>query len=168
MKGAQKKHKFNVVDALIIIVIAAAIGAAVFFFRPDANAADEQQTTAVNIEYVIQLSTVRDEFADNFNIGDKVIDGVALYEIGEIVAVDVTDAVYSGTNLQTGEIVLSDYPEHSNVELTISAKASIGELGRYSIDGYDLAVGSLVSIRTRSYTGTACCTQIRVSEGALQ
>lgn len=169
MPNTQKKHKFNAIDAAIIIVIVAIIGAAVFFF---ARGNDEQAPSApqmLDIEYVIEFRNIRDEFADNFQIGDKVSDAAALSHIGEIVAVEVADATYNGTNLATGELVISDYPDYSIVSVTVSAKAYIGSLGRFIVgEGYDIAIGKPIAVRTPNYTGTAYCTQIRQIEGGAQ
>lgn len=168
MKPTQKKHKFNAIDAAVIILIVAIIGAAtIFLFSEKENEGPVVQT--VKVEYVIELRSIRDEFADNFSVGDSVIDGVALYRIGEVVAVDVTDSVYTGVNLVTGESVSSDYPEHSDVALTVSADATLNELGRYVVGGgYDLSVGTSVYVRTPNYIGYGYCTEIRQSEGGAQ
>ena len=168
MPSTQKKHKFNAVDAAIIIVIVAIIGTAVFFF---ARGNDDQASFApqtYDIEYVIEFRDIRDEFADNFKIGDKVTDAQELSHIGEIVAVEITDATYSASNA-TGELVISDYPDYSNVSVTVSASAYVGSLGRFIVgEGYDIAIGKPIDVRTPNYTGTAYCTQIRQIEGGAQ
>ncbi len=169
---SQKKHKFNVIDAAIIIMLAAVIAVAILFFRTDIfrsegeDGKSDSSAAPVLIEYEIEFREIRDEFTDNLIVGDNVVDTVKLIKLGQIVAVDVTDAVYVGSNLLTGELVSSDYPGYSNVTVTVSTDAVIGDDGRYCIGGeYDLSVGTLVSIRTPNYTGTAYCTQIRQLEG---
>lgn len=168
MGTTQKKHKFNAIDAAIIIVIIAIIGAAAFFLSSGSGTESPAAQTQ-KIEYTIELRTIRDEFADNFTVGDKIIDGVELYRIGEIVAVEAVDATYNGNNLVTGELIICDYPDYSNVILTVIADAAIGEFGRYSIDGgYDLSVGTAIYLRAPNYVGLGYCTQIRQSEGGAQ
>lgn len=169
MPNTQKKHKFNAVDAAIIIVIVAIIGTAIFFFAWGNDDKIMSAPQTFDIEYVIEFRNIRDEFTDNFKIGDKVSDAAALSHIGEIVAVEVTDATYNGTNLETGELVISDYPDYSIVSVTVSAEASTDSLGRFIVgEGYDIAIGKPISIRTPNYTGTAYCTQIRQIEGGAQ
>ncbi len=169
---SQKKRRFNVVDAVIIIMIAAVIAVAVLFFRTDIFRNDGGENDGglsgvlVPVEYEIQFRGIRDEFADNFIVGDNVVDTVKHVKLGQIIAVDVTDAVYVGSNLLTGELVSSDYPGYSDVTVTVSVNAAVGDDGRYYIGGeYDLSVGTLVAMRTPNYTGTAYCTQIRQLEG---
>ncbi len=168
MKSTQKKHKFNAIDAAVIILIAAIIGAAAFFlFSRDEG--EDLTAQTVKIEYAVELRAIRDEFADNFTEGDGVIDASELYRIGNIVAIDVTDAVYTGVNFVTGESVSSDYPEYSDVQLTVSADATVDALGRYVVGGgYDIAVGKLIYVRTPNYIGYGYCTEIRASEGGAQ
>ena len=168
MKPTQKKHKFNAIDAAIIILIVAVISAAVFFMLSDREPSETEAKT-VKIEYVVSLRTIQDEFADNFTPGDSVTDGVALYRIGEIVDTYVTDAVYNGVDLVTGESVATPYPDHSDVALTVRATATLDELGRYVVGGgFDLSVGTLICVRTPNYIGYGYCTEIRESEGGVQ
>ena len=168
MGTTQKKHKFNAIDAAVVVVIIALIGAALFFFLSE-NESDTVIVQTTKIEYTIEFRSIRDEFADNFTVGNKITDGASLYRIGEIVAIDVANATYSGTNLVTGELSLCDYPEHSNVTITVSADASVGELERYVVGGgYDLSVGTLIYVRSAGYTGYGYCTSIRQIEGGAQ
>lgn len=169
MEGSRKKHKFNVVDAAIIIVIVALVVAAVFFFVGGDDDKTASDLPSVRIEYEIEFRMVRDEFTDKLIVGDSVTDAALLCKIGQIVDVQVTDAVYTGTNLLTGEVVLSDYPDFSDVVVTVSADAAVDEDGRYILAGeYDLAVGNAVSIRTPSFNGTAYCIGINQLEGEAQ
>ena len=168
MNPTQKKHKFNAIDAAVIILIAAIIvTASIFLFSRNEPDAPIAQTA--KIEYVVELRTIRDEFADNFGIGDSVTDANSLAKIGQVVAISVNDATYAGVNLATGESVSSDYPDHSDVALTVSANATMDGLGRYVIGaGYDISVGKLIYVRTPNYIGYGYCTELRQIEGGAQ
>ncbi len=161
-KKNNKKHKFNAIDAAIIIVIAAIIGAAIFLFSTG-NVVEPVKTT--NIEYVIELRTVRNEFKDNFEVGQQVVDSVAKYHLGRIVSYSAIDATFSGNDMQTGSLVNGIYPDHSDIRLTVSAEAVPGAYGRYVIDGgYDISVGSTIYVRLPDYTGVGYCTQLWETE----
>lgn len=161
-KKINKKHKFNAIDAAIIIVIAAVIGAAIFLFST--GSVGESVKTS-NIEYVIELRTVRNEFADNFKEGQQVVDAVAKYHLGTLISYSASDATYNGNDMQTGSLVSGIYPDHSNIKLTVSAEAVPGAYGRYVIDGgYDISVGSTVYVRLPDYTGVGYCTQLWETE----
>ena len=156
-----KKHKFNAVDAAIIVVIIAVIGAAVFLFTAGGVSAVSE---TVSIEYVVELRTVKNEFTNNFAPGERMVDSVAKYQLGEVVHVSVSDAVYNGNDMQSGALVSSYYPGHSDVSLTVAAEASAAS-GRYVIDGgYDISVGTTVYVRLPNYTGVGYCTALRETE----
>lgn len=157
-----KKHKFNAIDAVILIVIAAVIGAAVFFFATgEFGGASE----TVMLEYVVEVRSIRDDYVDNFAIGEEIIDSVARFNLGEIVAIDVTPTTFNGNDLTTGTLKVYEYPEHSDVILTVVAEARLGENGRYIVgDGFDLSVGTAVYMRLPNYTGIGYCTHFREME----
>lgn len=158
-----KKHKFNIIDALIIIVILAIIAVAAFFLLRDKPTEEVKQTVA--IEYVVEFRKVRNELSDKISVGDKVVDSVAKYHIGEVIAVSAVDAVFSnGNDFTSGTAVVGTYPGYSDVRMTVSAEAVISG-GRYVISGgYNVSVGSRVDVRTPNYNGTGYCTAIRESE----
>ncbi len=159
---AVKKHKFNAIDAVILIVIAAVIGAAVFFFVTGefGGASD-----TVTLEYVVEIRTIRDDYVDNFKIGEQIIDSVARFNLGKIVAIEVEPATFNGNDLTTGTLKVYEYPEHSDVTLTVVAEARLGENGRYIVgDGFDISVGTAVYMRLPNYTGVGYCTHFREME----
>ena len=161
---AVKKHKFNAVDAVIIIVIAAVlvagIVAAVMFYTAGDGAAEIAKE--YTIEYILEFRGLRNEYADNFKVGEKVIDSVAKHKLGEVIAVNTVPYTYNGNNFNTGELVVSDYPNHSNVQLTVRANAITNEYGMYYIRSvYRMSVGSTVYVRMPNYTGVAYCVEIK-------
>lgn len=161
-KKQNGKHKFNAVDAVIIIVIVTVIGLAAYLLF---SKGISKESESFDIEYVIEFRMVRDEFRDNFKVGSKVVDSVAKYQLGEVIAVNTKVATFTGTNLKDGTLVYYDYPEHSNVSLTIKSKATINSENMYIIDnGYRISVGSVVYVRMPDFTGMAYCTQIKITE----
>ena len=163
MKTTVKKHKFNAVDAVIIIAIVAVIGAVLLFFTMGGTETIANET--VSIEYVVEFRTVRNEFTGNFALDESVVDSVAKYQLGKVIDYAVTPATYVGNDFSAGAAVISEYPEHSNVSLTVSAEATVGADGRYIIGGgYDISVGTAMHIRLPNYTDTGYCTQISERE----
>lgn len=157
------KHKFNTVDAVIIIVIATVIGTAVYLLWAKGLFLNDSES--FEVEYVVEFRMVRDEFITNFKVGSKVVDSVAKYQIGEVVAVNTSVSAFTGTNTVEGKLVYFDYPEHSDVSLTVRSKAVLNDENMYTIDGgYRISVGSTMYIRMPDYTGQAYCTQIKKTE----
>lgn len=160
-----KKHRFNIIDAIIIIVIAAIIAGATFFLLRDDKPEEVKQDT-VTLEYVVEFRKVRNELKDKLSEGDTVIDSVAKYYIGEVVAVEVSDAVFSnGNDFNNEKAVVGYFPGYSDVRATIVCEATIGANGRYVLSGgYSVSVGSRVDVRTPNYNGTGYCISLRESE----
>ena len=114
---------------------------------------------------MVELRTVRNEFCDNFKIGQKVVDSVAKYHIGELVSYSFSDATYNGNDLENVRLVSGLYKDHSNIRLTVRAEATEGAYGRYVIDGgYDISVGSAVYLRMPYYPGVGYCIQLWETE----
>lgn len=163
MAITKKKHRFNAVDALIILIVLAVIaGGGLFIWSRGVGKSGQN---SFDVEYVIEFRTIRDEFADNFSEGTKLIDSAKKYQLGEVIAVSVTPATFTGTNLVDGKLAYSNYPEHSNVALTVRTTASLDSEGMYIIDGgYHISVGSTMYIRTPDYVGMGYCTKFKKTE----
>lgn len=156
------KHKFNFVDAVILIIILAVAAAAALLA---ANGMFSKDNDTLEMEYVLEFRSVRDEFLDCFKTGAEVVDASKKYQLGSVIAVSSAPTTFTGTNTVEGKLVYSDYPEHSDVSLTVRTTASLNSENQYILDGgYHLSVGSVVYVRTPDYTGTAYCTQIKITE----
>ena len=118
----KRKTRFNFIDALLILVILAAALLIVYFFASDGMG---RNASAVTLEYQVLITGVRNEYRDLIQIGDGVVDSVGLFEIGKVSDVKYEDYLYPVENNKDGTIVLSEYPEHSNIILYIRAQASL-------------------------------------------
>ncbi len=163
MGNTKQKRRFNVVDALIILLILAVIAAAAVFVL--SKGVGGRKSNTFEIEYVVELRTVRDEFADNIKVGDRLVDSAAKYQLGEVIAVSTSPATFTGTDLVNGALVYCNYPEHSDISLTVKASAETDSDGMYIIDsGYRISVGSTMYIRTPDFVGTGYCTRFKKTE----
>jgi hypothetical protein len=159
IKGSKAKIRFNFIDALLILIILAAVAALVWIFgfsSTDASANQKQ----VEIEYTVRIKKVRDEFRGEgfFNEGDPVTDSATLYDIGNLVSAEYSKAEHTAPN-KFGELVVSEYPNHIDITLTVRATADITG-GVYNIGGYTMTVGKKVSLRVPNFVGEGYCTAI--------
>ncbi len=153
-----KKRKFNAIDAVILLVLVAAVCVAVFLFSSE-DVEMPLNNDKVQIEYVVEIKTLSDDIAAVFNIGDRMVDSVQKYNLGEIIAVEYDNAVYYGKDIVNGKSTAYDYPDHKKVTLTILADATLDGNGRYLIDGgYDISTGTTVYIRLPGFNGMGYCT----------
>ena len=85
--------------------------------------------------------------------------------LGEVTAVESSASIYTGNDLVDGKLVYHNYPEHSDVRMTVKSTAAIDSKGMYILDGgYRISVGSVVYVRTPGYTGTSYCISINRTE----
>lgn len=163
----EKKRRFNAVDAVLIILIVLVIAAVVVFFAFQGVKGTQISTEEpeAEIEYVVEFRQILEEFSDNFKVGTEITDSVAKYQMGEVIAVNVEKATYNGNNMNTHELVVSDWPERINVQVTIRADAKLNEKGFCYVDGgYRVSVGTAVYVRMPDFTGMGYCIDIKQTE----
>ncbi len=156
-----KKIRFNIIDIILMVILVGAVGVLVYILAVggrDSSAASEP----IEIIYEVELKNVREEFRGAIKVGDTVVDTVKRYTIGEVIDVRYEEALYTGVDKATGQLVNSPYPGRTNIIMTVQATADTTP-GYYSIDGYRLMVGTGVYFRTPGYTGSGYC--ITVQEG---
>ena len=153
-----KKFRLNFVDIIIIIVILTATTLLAYIFL-SSDIKLFEGSRKVTIEYKVELRRVREEFRDFISISDHATDTVTQYALGEVVDVEYAPTRYTGVNRSTGSLVFSDYPEHINITVTIRAEAT-ANAGDYSLNGYKVAVGKQISMRTPNFINEGYCTQL--------
>lgn len=157
MKKTKKAH-FNLFDVLLLLIFLAALAllAYIFLFRSSPAEAGRENR---EITYVLETKEIREELRGLVQVGDKVVDTVAHYPLGEVINVQYSEMEYTGLDEATGEMVTSPYPNHIKVTVTVRATAQISD-GSYSIGGYRMSVGSKVYFRVPHFTETAFCTSL--------
>lgn len=159
MTGSQKnRFRLNFIDIIVILILLTATALlAYIFLSTDINLFEGNKK--VTIEYKVEIRQIREEFRDFINISDLATDTVTQYALGEVVDVEYTPARYIGVKRNTGELVISDFPEHINIIVTIRSAASV-DGADYSLDGYKIAVGKPVALRTPNFINEGYCTQL--------
>ena len=171
MKDAiKKKHKFNVVDALIILIVIAIIAmvAFVFLFKGSSfitkifGGAGEK----VEIYYAIEVNQIRESLINNPQAGDTVHDAVRNYEIGTVVGVLSGDSEYIGGD-KNGKAVATKSPGYQSMILIVKAQA-VNTGREYSIDGYNLQSGANIDFDSTHLSATGYCIGLEVVENEAQ
>lgn len=160
----KKKYRFNFVDFFIILVIVAVLLVAGYFtvFNKSSVSSDK-----VDIEYVIELKTIKDIFVDKIQEGNEVIETVRSENIGTVVDIAVETAKTTTQNAATGQLQEVSYPEElKDIRITIRKEVSVDD-GIYMMNGVELHVGSHINFRVPNYVGSGYCVQItEVKEAA--
>ena len=71
---SKRKFRFNIIDALIILLVLAAVGVIGYVVASEKQAPEEVKQDK-KIQYVIQITELKDEFTGNIK------QGVTLYEV---------------------------------------------------------------------------------------
>lgn len=158
-KDGNGKSFFNIFNILIALVIIAGVGAALYFFvlKDDTDASVE----LVDVEYTVEIKEVRDELADRIFVGDRLTDSVAQVDIGTVKGIEYTPNCTYELDNDTGELVKSEKPDHTDIIVSVSAKAAITDKG-YDINGCVINVGKAVYSRFPGFVGTGYCISMKV------
>lgn len=155
MKNSAKSHaiRFNLIDVLLILAMVAA--ACVLVYLITTSNPDMQGET--ELIYQVEVHRAPEEFRGLIDIGDKVVDTVTLYSIGEVIDVTYADSLYTGENKLDGTLVFSPEPGYLSITLTIRASATPQGNSYLVGGGYSVAVGKLISFRVPDFTGEGYC-----------
>ena len=158
---ASKKGRFNIIDFMIIIVILFIIAALVFVFLPTSFIKNLTSDKTVEIEYAIEVLAVDEEFLENINEGDTVLNSKTKSNIGTVKALEYstpyTELKYDDEN---DRAVLSEVPGRYNLIVTISATAEFIEGEGYTVNGTRIAVGESVSMRFPEFICEGHCISV--------
>lgn len=156
-----KQRKFNVIDFLLIVIALLVVAALVYFFLPSTVIKTITADKSEEIQYSIEILGVDEQFLDNINEDDVVLDSVTKSNIGTVTAIDYgilhTQLKYDEEN-QVG--VLSPVAGKYNVIVTITATAQFEDGVGYTVNGTRIAVGERINARFPNYVCESYCISI--------
>ncbi len=137
MKKQKSKYRFNLIDALLIVLIVAVLGAIYYFVSGNNGLFSGKSTNVHKMQYVVELKTVDKDYIDNIenSVNKEVVETIRNGVIGKLVDVSVEPAWTVTTDMETGEMKKSYYPnlnapvedETDAVENDESVEDEIGE-----------------------------------------
>lgn len=156
----EQKFRFNIIDLFLVLLICAAVALVVYIFSSNGVERKNETTT---VQYQLEVQSMREEWQGLIQIGDKVFDSTTQTMIGEVVDVSYSPYVFIGFNDELGEVVYSDYPDHINMTVTISADA-VKSADGYVVNGCTLKVGEDITFRTPKLSRQGNCVEIQEKE----
>ncbi|MBQ7671401.1 MAG: DUF4330 family protein [Clostridia bacterium] len=156
----KRKHKFNIIDAIVVLLIVAAVVFAVV--KIVKNASDK--TADVSLTFVMQTDMIPDELSDNVSVGDPIYDGATGRKIGEVTACDTRPAQHTGSDTN-GTPVVSDVPGYKTLYVTCSAICESGDDG-YTVEGVQISSGRRYVLMFPSLYCEGECISISVGSGS--
>ena len=179
-----KRHsgrRMNFIDWLLILIALACVGVFVyfaFFSEVDLFGSKEEKAT---VQYTIKIENVNAKMlginaegeegtlnCDFIYARDRVYDCKTGNLIGRVTSVKY-ERSYKATGARdesTGNLVYAPYVGHIDIIITVSGSGSISDGGIYSINGYEIRVGSEIEFRTEGYTAVGKCTDVTGKEMA--
>lgn len=162
----KRKSTFNIIDALIVLlVVAVGLGVYFLFFRQSSDVVEEDQPAPQNarIRYVLQVSEIKNEYTDNIQIGEKVIEYGTRTSVGEVTAVGNEEYVYVGHDKTTGQQKLTPLKDYSNLYITVEGNATMkSEL--YYINENAMYVGRKIDMFLPDLFCTGTCISLEIIE----
>lgn len=115
--SAKNKHKFNIIDLLIIIAVIAAGIFAVNFIRGELFGVDSK-----NAEYIIRITGASTDSADSISVGNKLYASDSGYSVGTITDTVSVPQTVSAFSYDTGRFVMSQSSALYTVYIYVSAE----------------------------------------------
>lgn len=148
-------------DVLITVVIACviAVGAIMIAnaFGVDASTDKEKLT----VEYTLQFSGIRPEFAEKAQVGDVVVEAAKRLGLGTVKSVRYEPYTKDVYNQETGMMQAAQHPDYVTVYITITADGYLSD-EMYYVNGVKTAVGTGISIHTKNFCGTGYISEMLV------
>lgn len=159
---AKGRVRFNIIDLFLILVVILTVTALVAYFLPGIT--DRFSSGGeVEITYVLEFRGVDDMFIANIQNGDNAYDARQNFSMGVVKTVATESYETLEYDVDTGSAVMREHPEKKTLIITVTTSAIYTDGEGYSINGERIAVGGKYDMRFPNFTGTAYCTQIKLS-----
>ena len=139
--------KLAIMDVLIAAMVVGIVYVGVQFSAPMYV---EASPTDTRIIYTIELTSKRDDFLDNVEIGATLFDSVRGFEIGTIVGMYYMPFFSDATDFEAGIVRRAEADGFVFIYIEVEANAQVSERST-SVGFFDVMVGMEVFVRTRDF-----------------
>lgn len=119
-----------------------------------------RSTPDATLVYTVRLRPVREEYAAEVAVGDRLLDSVQKCEIGEVVSFSRGPAVTETYDSQEKRMKRTPYPGYETITLTVRAEARTRQ-GGYQIGPFLLYRGQKLHLRLPHLVASGFCTDIQ-------
>ncbi len=147
-----RKISFNFFDIIIIAVVILLAAGFIFIKMRGGESGEIPQMQTV--QYKIEITNVAEGTKDLIQPGDKIVDKVKKQDMGTVVSSRFYPQQKSAVNLETGDLVFTDVPGVYAAEITLEAECSESVSSFVTGGGYEVKVGTQVSILAPGYGGS--------------
>lgn len=149
IKAGSRKFRVSIFDIIVIVlVILLALGFVYYRHHHSSTSTSYAQT------YRMELTNMEENMEGKIQPGDKIIDKVKKMDMGEVVSVEYEPYTQPAEDLEDQMVVESEVPERITAIVTMQADCTDDGTKIATTSGYDLAVGTAVSVVGPGYSGS--------------
>lgn len=145
-KNKEKKGRsvVNLFD-IALILVALALGGLLYYANRQAGDPGQDvptiSTQKTTIRYIVEVTSLPDEIADQFKAGEPLIDLAKKYILGTVESIEKNPSRRLVTDYDQQAQVLVEEPGRTTMLLHVTAEAEVEEL-RITVDGgYNIRIG---------------------------
>lgn len=148
----------NVLDLLFLLIII--IGLLIGWKYFSGRAIDG---TKANVYFVVELKSVKKDFADKIQKGDEIKDSIKGYYLGKVSDIDIKPEISTNWDTISGEFVESESPEDYTVLVEILANGTVkDDEGFIYAETVPVSVGKEMFIKGKGYAKAGYITKVYV------
>ena len=155
-----RKHKFNIIDVVVILLAACAVAGIVIHFTSGKDRASKNRTT---LSFVMETDKLSALFKDNVAPGDPIYDRDSGKMIGKVVSSEWRKWQYTGTD-ENGNPVVSGTDDFITLRITAEATDAEGT-DEYKVAGVPVSTGREYTLMLPSLYCKAECIDVKVTAG---
>ena len=149
-----KKHKFNVLDVIIIFIIIAAVAVGGYIFLRF-NKTAMMEGKPVTVEFSVEVTNLSYEVANSFTIGAPVVYGTTNSDSGVISDVVITPYRRMMRNIIDGEYSFEQFADRHTATVTI--RADVYETENAFMGAREqIMIGTSMPFRGLGFAGPNC------------
>ncbi len=149
IKTGNRKFRVSLFDIIVILlVILLALGFVYYKNHHGGTGGTIMQT------YTMELTRMDENMEGKFQPGDKIIDKVKKQELGEVVSAEYIPCIQTVENYEEQRVVESEIPGKISAVVTMQAECIDDGTKITTTSGYDLAVGTEMSVVGPGYSGS--------------
>lgn len=155
------KHKFNVFDVIIIALI---IVAAVVGFKMLEKTGEDAAQAVSEVMFTVEIANCENDIASKIEQGDDIYDSVKGGYYGKVEKVETKPTTSVVANTESGKYVLVEYPNRSNVYVTVKGTPTSMTEGNIQFASQKVKVGTVAYLKSADYVGYGYVTDIIIAK----
>mgnify|MGYP003308285749 CR=1 FL=1 len=162
---AQKKHKFNIIDGLVLALVLTIVAGIIIYFNPFKwDQLEVDNTSQETVICVVELRDIESFESASIKKGDDVVFVTKGFDVGRIIKVNRTQSSKWELGENGDEMVLINDKSKETVYITIELDCTYIDGQGYFIHNQQLLVGNDIELRLPHFNEIGRCISIQSKE----